>query len=270
MSKRTAIQADCAVPVRGARLSLWPELLWAVEWAELKASPVYRGAGVARGREEPVVVVPGFLGSDLHTGEIRRWLGRIGYSPHASGIGRNADCPDVGLAKLEERLEEVASTSRQRVAIVGHSLGGTLGRAAAVRRPDLVSRVITLGSPLRSVRAHPLVLWIARLLGDVTPMPSASPRRHGDHVHDGSCACDLVEALALPFPEEVNGTSIYSRRDGIVDWRSCIDASPGQNVAVSASHLGMLVNRHAYAAIATALAGTPASQRLIETEVRAA
>jgi hypothetical protein len=36
-------------------------------------------------------------------------------------------------------------------------------------------------------------------------------------------------------------TSVFSRRDGVVDWRSCLD--PGaKTVEVSTSHLGMAVD----------------------------
>ena len=254
MGKDRPIKVDCAIPAREARTSLWSELFWIAEWAELRMSPVYHGAGIPRGSGQPVVVVPGFLGTDAHTGEMRGWLKRLGYATYPSGIGRNMDCPDVSLEKLEETLESVARRSGQSVRIGGHSLGGLLARAAAVRRPDLVSQVITLGSPLRVFNGHPLVLWVARLLGDVTPSPSVSPRRHDGHVHDSGCACELVEALGRPIPLTVHRTSIYNRRDGIVDWRSCRDAAPGRNVEVSSSHLGMLVNKDVYRAIADLLA----------------
>ena len=42
--------------------------------------------------------------------------------------------------------------------IVGHSLGGMLARGLAVRRPDLVSGIITMGSPMLAPGAHHLVL----------------------------------------------------------------------------------------------------------------
>jgi pimeloyl-ACP methyl ester carboxylesterase len=236
------------------RLTLWPELFWATEWASLRVSPVYSGAAVPSGRGEPVVVVPGFLASDRHTTELRRWLTRIGYSVHPSGIGRNDDSPDVALEKLEETIIELASLVGGPVRLVGHSLGGTLARAAAVRRPDLVSQVITLGSPLKSMRTHPIVAWVARLLGEIRPLPAVSARRHGDHTHDASCACQLLEALEGPFPAGVDRTSIFSKRDGIVDWRSCVDEPTARNVVVNASHLGMLVNEQVYLEVSRALA----------------
>jgi hypothetical protein len=46
---------------------------------------------------------------------------------------------------------------------------------------------------------------------------------------------------------------VYSRKDGIVDWRACLDPS-GQHVEVKSSHVGMAVNPAVYRAIADALA----------------
>ena len=39
----------------------------------------------------------------------------------------------------------------------------------------------------------------------------------------GECCADFRAALAGPFPDEVGYVSLYSRSDGIVDWRSCLD-----------------------------------------------
>ncbi|HSP54464.1 MAG TPA: hypothetical protein VLS25_02655 [Dehalococcoidia bacterium] len=252
-----AVDLDCEVEVSEGRLSLWPELFWGLEWLQLRWSPLYRGQGVTAGHGEPVVLVPGFLASDASLGELRGWLERIGYRAIPSGIGRNSDCPDVLLEDILRTAEGASAETGQRVRLIGHSLGGTLARAVAVRRPDLVAQVITLGSPVREVTAHPLVLGIARLMGRVTPSPSQRPRRHGDHVHDATCACDLVEALAKPFPKDVTRASIFSRRDGVVDWRSCLDEDPTANVEVHGSHLGLLVNLEAYGAVARLLAAVP-------------
>ncbi len=41
--------------------------------------------------------------------------------------------------------------------IVGHSLGGMLARGIAARRPDLVSNIVTMGSPMLAPGAHHVV-----------------------------------------------------------------------------------------------------------------
>ncbi len=253
-----AVDLDCEVQVSEGRLSLWPELFWGLEWLQLRRSPLYRGRGVTAGHGEPVVLVPGFLASDTSLSELRGWLGRIGYWAIPSGIGRNSDCPDVLLDDILRTVEGASAETGQRVRLIGHSLGGTLARAAAVRRPDLVAQVITLGSPVREVSAHPLVLAIARLLGRVTSSPRQRPRQHAGHVHDSTCVCELTDALARPFPDSVARASIFSRRDGVVDWRSCLDEPGALNVVVRGSHLGLVVNLEVYRAVGRLLASVPA------------
>ena len=44
--------------------------------------------------------------------------------------------------------------------------------------------------------------------------------------------------FSAPLDPEVGFTAVYSRRDGIVDWRACIDPA-ADPVEVSTSHLGM-------------------------------
>ena len=111
--------------------SLRSELFAGLEWAALKASPVYYGFGVPHGEGAPVVLVPGFLGSDLSLLELHLWLGRMGYRSHLSGIGVNADCPDTLLARLQETIDGVYSESGQRVTLISAAEGAPDGNAAA-------------------------------------------------------------------------------------------------------------------------------------------
>jgi triacylglycerol lipase len=43
------------------------------------------------------------------------------------------------------------------------------------------------------------------------------------------------------MPLDVDFTAVYSKRDGIVDWRACVDPE-AKAVEVSASHVGMAVD----------------------------
>ena len=71
----------------------WHEWLVGVELAFLRLSPLYWGYGVPHGDGSAVVLVPGFLGTDLYLTQFRNWLRRIGYEPFYSGIHMNADRP---------------------------------------------------------------------------------------------------------------------------------------------------------------------------------
>src|SRR4051812_28474411 len=124
------------------------ELRWQAELGRLLVDPVYRGQGVPRGDGGPVLLIPGFLAGDGSLTVMADWLRRIGHAPHQSGIRINVDCSNRCLLGLERRLERIAERSGRTVAIVGHSRGGHFAKALAHRRPDLVSRVISMGAGL--------------------------------------------------------------------------------------------------------------------------
>ncbi|MGH2947798.1 MAG: hypothetical protein ACRDPC_16355, partial [Solirubrobacteraceae bacterium] len=67
-----------------------------------------------------------------------------------------------------------------------------------------------------------------------------------------ACGCAFTTAYRADFPEDVRLTSIYSKGDGMVRWRSCV-VPYADNVEVSGSHVGLAWNRKAYGAIAAAL-----------------
>jgi pimeloyl-ACP methyl ester carboxylesterase len=121
----------------------------AAEYGRLIADSVFVGVGVPRGDGHPVMVIPGFLGSDGYLDTLRGWLARIGYAPMASGLGRNTGFKPELLERLERRAFAAANQSGRRVSIVGHSLGGIYARAIARRNPATVRQIVTMGSPLR-------------------------------------------------------------------------------------------------------------------------
>ncbi len=251
---RKVADSERQVLLQDPTLPIWRELGALLEWVDLRRSPVYRGIGVPRGTGRTVILVPGFLGSDNGLSELRGWLTRIGYRVAPSGIARNMDCPDVTLARLIEATESEAEIAGERVHLVGHSLGGALARAAAVRRPDLIAQVITLASPIREIVAHPLITAMARFLQRNLSSPDDTPRRHSDHFHSGDCACDTLDALSQPFSNDVASTAIYTRSDGVLQWRTTLDRDSAVNLEVSGTHVGLVVNRDVYHALAQLLA----------------
>jgi triacylglycerol lipase len=76
------------------------------------------------------------------------WLERMGHRAHRSGINWNVGCSDGSLDALEARAERIAAGAGRPLALIGHSRGGHFAKALAHRRPDLVSRVISLGAGL--------------------------------------------------------------------------------------------------------------------------
>jgi pimeloyl-ACP methyl ester carboxylesterase len=244
----------CAPVFEAVDLPIWKELVWPATWLALRFSPVYFGRVQSRGRGGPVVLVPGFLASDLHLLDLQLWLRRIGYQPVASDIGRNADCPDVLLERLMETIDEAYGRTGRRVQLVGHSFGGVLARAAAVRRPEHVAQVITLAAPFRALRAHRTVLTTARWLSSVLPPPNLSPRTHRDHAHAEECACTFLREPQPPWPSGVRRLAVYTKDDGVVDWRSCIEDESSLNAEVRGSHAGLVFNPDVYRVLVDALA----------------
>jgi triacylglycerol lipase len=183
-----------------------------------------------------------------------QWLRASGYRTKRAGIRSNVACSEVACERLEERLESLAGRTGARVAIVGQGRDGVIAKALGARRPDLVSGVVALGSPVLSqLSIHPVVLaqvGVVAALGS-GPVPGLISWR----CLRGDCCARFREAVAGPLAPGVGYVAIYSRSDGIVDWRSCIDPYADECAEVSASHCGMGVNAGAYRVIARALAG---------------
>jgi pimeloyl-ACP methyl ester carboxylesterase len=238
---------------------LWREGGAAREAAALFQSSVWRGAGVTPGEGRPVLLIPGFLAGDGSMATMTRWLRAAGYHTRRAGIRANVACSEHACARLEKRLEGFAEATGERVAIIGQSRGGVFARALAVRRPDLVSGIVTLGSPtVGQLRVHPVVLAQVGLVaalgtGRVPGFLTWSCLR-------GGCCKRFRDDLAAEFPPEVGYVALYSRTDGIVDWRACLDPAAEQ-IEVRASHCGMALNGSVYAEIGHALAAFGRAER---------
>jgi triacylglycerol lipase len=189
---------------------------------------------------DPVVLVPGFLAGDGSLSMMSRALREAGFRTYRSHIHANVGCTVNAAAQLEARLETVADRRGRRVQIVGHSLGGMLARGLAVRRPDLVSGIVTLGSPMLAPAAHHVSLS-ASLEALVRLGRAGVPGVMSTECVAGDCARTSFEESRQPIAEGVGFTAVYSRRDGIVDWRACIDPL-ATAVEVRCSHLGMAVD----------------------------
>src|SRR5262249_26432362 len=208
-----------------ASLPIWLESLAVLDWLGLHMSPVYWGCGVPRGDGTAVVLVPGFLGDDWYLLELYSWLRRIGYRPYMSRIGRNADCLDLLASRLIETTQTAHRQTGRKVHLIGHSLGGMLARAGASIRPDLVSSVTVLGSPFRGIRSHPIVLEMSERVR--TRILSRRHRAAGANeqpdCYTSACSCTAVSAFQQPMPDAIPFVAIYTRTDGIVDWRFCVN-----------------------------------------------
>jgi triacylglycerol lipase len=228
------------------------ELRWQAELGRLVVDPVYRGQGVPRGNGAHVMLIPGFLAGDNSLSVMAEWLRRMGYRPHGSGIRLNVDCSNRCLLGLEGRLERIAERSGSTVALVGHSRGGHFAKALAHRRPDLVSRVVSMGAGLDSPFA--ISAPTAGAVAAVRAVHARTTDRRNRHgCFTAGCGCDFAKHYRGEFPAGIPLTSIFSKGDGVVRWEACV-VPYARCVEVSGSHIGLACNRKAFLAVAKALA----------------
>ena len=215
---------ELALPLDVARMWLgWPRLMWAT-----------RGSG------QPVVLLPGYRGTDTSTLALRTYLRLLGYQAEGWGLGTNHGDVRRLVPAVVARTVDAHRRTGQRIRLVGWSLGGVIAREVARERPDIVERVITFGSPIVGGPKYTAVGW-------------RYAERHGD--------LDAIEAAIAErnrTPITVPITAIYSRADGIVMWRACIDRlSPRvEHVEVRATHIGLGINPDVYRVVADRLART--------------
>jgi pimeloyl-ACP methyl ester carboxylesterase len=170
-----------------------------------------------KGDGHPVLVLPGFLASDVSTVPLRQLLGRLGHRAHGWGLGRNVGPTRAVVEGLTRAVDELGGADHRSLSIVGWSLGGVFGRELARRCPGRIRQVVSLGSPFNTA--------------------------------------DLgFGATADPLP--VPSTAIYTRTDGIVDWRTTVQRTDerSENIEVRGSHCGLGVNPAAILAMADRLA----------------
>ena len=236
-----------------ANISIWKEVLFAADILLLHSSPVYYGLGVPHGDGSPVILIPGFLGTDAYLTQLHTWLGRIGYRPYFSGIGINAECPNILIQqRLNASIERALHDTGRKLHVIGHSLGGILARAIAAQRPKEIASVISLAAPFRGNVAHRTVLQAAEAVR------RHILKEHGEHVlptcYTGRCTCNFLDSLRRNLPHSVIETAIYTRSDGIVDWHYCLTGNPDVDFEVPGTHIGLSFNSSAYTVIANRLA----------------
>ena len=192
-----------------------------------------------RGDGHPVLALPGFLATDISMAPLRRYLKQLGYDTYGWKLGRNLGGVASRRNALKNVLTEIHKGTGRKLSIVGWSLGGIYARDLALQLPDMVRSVITLGSPFANdVRATNATRLYEALSGETIEANS-----------------ELTRAIAGDLPVPV--TSIYSRTDGIVNWRTSLvtPSATAENIEVHlASHIGIGVNAAALWAIADRLA----------------
>jgi pimeloyl-ACP methyl ester carboxylesterase len=190
-------------------------LRWAPTWLAMKSTPA--------AQPRTIILLPGFGAGPASMRVMERFLRRRGHRTQDWGLGVNTGDAKQLRAKLERVVEEAIRAHGETVALVGWSLGGYIAREYAREHPGEVRQVVTLGSPV---------------VGG--PKYTATAQWYRSNGYDlAEVERTIAERYATPIRVPV--TAIYSKRDGIVAWRACIDQwSPDvRHVEVSETHVGL-------------------------------
>ena len=160
--------------------------------------------------------------------------------------GLNLDCGEATVARLVDLVSGVG----EPVTLIGHSRGGQLARVVAARYPDMVERMITVGTPWtigppdrRGVAVGTAVVRGLRRLG-VPVMGSID-------CATGACCTDYRRDLTAPLA--VRWVAVWSSRDRIAGEDGRPPDEADVVLDVDASHLGLVRSEAGIAAIRSAL-----------------
>ncbi len=204
-----------------------------------------------------ILVVPGFLDDGRGVEGLIEHLRKIGHTVHLADVGRNVDCGERMAERLERELERVSSEADTKVTLVGHSRGGSLSRAVAVRRPELVRTVVALGSPLSEPHGITLALKVVKL-GMWGLSRVGVPGLIGDCAF-GDCCSAYHQDLTGPFPADVHLVSLRSTLDGFVSPTASLDPA-AEVIDLTVTHIGLAAAPSALRAITEVLDRTAQRQ----------
>ncbi|WP_026776972.1 alpha/beta fold hydrolase [Polaribacter sp. Hel_I_88] len=194
-------------------------------------------------KSKPILLMPPYLGNDNSTIFVRKYLKSIGFKTYKWDLGVNM-INSKSLPKLIEKLDEIYEKHQEKVSLVGWSGGGIFAKIIANRYPEKVAQLITIGSPVWGVKdmKTPIVRTLEFVRG------AKLRERNLKFIKE------LDEIPKVPI------TCIYTKTDGLIPWKNCMEAETFRddikNVEVFGSHCGMGANATVLLTLANALNAT--------------
>ncbi len=199
----------------------------------------------------PVLVVGGLATSPDVLSPLRDWLHHIGCRTLIAPTQYGIACGQRAAIAAEDALARHVDATGEQVVIIAYSRGGQFARPVAVRRPELVRGLITLGSPLiRLLGAHPIVLLKVLGLGVVGSL--GIPGLFRASCLWGDCCRPLRDDLMGPFPDDVPFLSVFSRQDEVVPWEASLDPA-ARHREICTTHRGLIASPAAFQLLAQEL-----------------
>ncbi|HWX75198.1 MAG TPA: alpha/beta hydrolase [Solirubrobacteraceae bacterium] len=232
-----------AEPSRPQVAPLLGELRYGSELLRLLAREALARPRAVRSAQ-PVLLIPGFMAGDSSLAVLRRWLERRGHRVAVSGLRANVECAERVVGRMQGQLQALAADTGQPAFVIGQSRGGAIARCLAARCPGATAGLVMLGSPVCEPLAvsAPVLRTVSALarLGDL-----GLPGLMSSKCKDGDCCAQVRDELNAPLAPHIRALAVYSRSDGIVDWRACLDPH-AEAVEVASSHCGMSVHPQVY------------------------
>jgi pimeloyl-ACP methyl ester carboxylesterase len=182
-----------------------------------------------KGNGKPVLLIPPYLGDDFSTLFVRKYLKSLGFTTYKWDLGFNM-VKSHYIPRLEEKLHDIYQKHNEKVSIVGWSGGGIFAKIMANRHPEQVEQILTIGSPIWGV------------MDMKTPVYGLLEFFRGKSLKERN---ERFLAELDPIPK-VPITCIYTKTDGLVPWKHCMEAETSRknikNIEVFGSHSGMGAN----------------------------
>jgi pimeloyl-ACP methyl ester carboxylesterase len=178
-----------------------------------------------KGKGQVVLVIPGLLSTDSLTVILRKYLQKVGYTVFGWEMGLNLGRLE-SIHALTDKVEKMATIHQQKIIVIGWSMGGIFAREVAKATPNSIKQVITIGSPFANVLAPNWAKWLFDIINKGIELDE-----------------QILAQLHKPAP--VPTVALYSKLDGIVPWRACmeiIEDDTHKNIEITGSHLGMGAN----------------------------